>query len=219
MCKGRTDLLKEVALEAGKTLAAYFGRDFEVHKKGELDLVTAADKETERQIVDAIAARFPQDEIMAEESGQKKGSSSFRWIIDPLDGTTNFAHRFPHFSVSIALAEGDRVIAGAVHDPMKGEFFEAGLGMGATLNGQPLQVSRQSQLNECLAVTGFSYNRRQRMPQLLGRVEKILNHCQGLRRLGSAALDLAYVACGRFDLFVEDGLNAWDIAAGPIVGF
>ncbi|MDJ0835958.1 MAG: inositol monophosphatase family protein [Acidobacteriota bacterium] len=213
----RRELLATVSLEAGTVLAEHFGKGVHIDKKGELDLVTVADKEAERLIVDAVTTYFPSDAVIAEEGGRREGNSGWQWIIDPLDGTTNFAHNFPHFSVSMALARDGEVVAGVVYDPIKEEFFTAHKGEGATLNRQPLSVGNCSRIGDALAVTGFSYDRRKRMGQMLDRVEHILSNCQGLRRLGSAALDLAYVAAGRFDLFYEDGLNSWDIAAGSLL--
>jgi len=213
----RIELLARVSKEAGALLADYFGKGVAVRKKGRLDLVTEADEAAEHLIVSAIRQAFPSDEILAEEGGRHAGTSGWRWIIDPLDGTTNFAHDFPQFCVSAALAEGERVVAGIVFDPVKDELFSARLGKGAWLNDAPIGIGGREELGEALGVTGFSYDRRQRMPDLLGRVSRILMNCQGLRRLGSAALDLAYVACGRFDVFIEDGLNPWDIAAGTLL--
>ena len=217
MSDARAQLMRSAGLEAGALLKEYFYSSVEIRKKGELDLVTMADEKAERLIVDAVVQAFPDDAIIAEEGSSKDGSSGYSWIIDPLDGTTNFAHRFPHFSVSIAVAKAGRVIHGLVYDPMKNERFEAHAGEGTTLNDQPISVGTREVLGEALAVTGFSYDRRERMDFLLERVRLLLNNCQGLRRLGSAALDLAYVASGRFDVFIEDGLNAWDMAAGQLL--
>lgn len=216
--EARRALLTEVSKEAGACLRRYFDTDVAVYKKqGELDLVTEADQNTERLIVDAITKTFPQDAIIAEEGGSKEGSGGFQWIIDPLDGTTNFAHTLPQFCVSIALAHQGEIVSGVVYDPIKEEYFEAHKGQGATLNGKPISVANRQELGEALGVTGFSYDRRTRMDELLDRARRILMHCQGFRRLGSAALDLAYIACGRYDVFLEDGLNAWDIAAGQLL--
>jgi len=213
----RVDLLLEISERAGTCLATYFGREIEVRKKSRLDLVTEADEAAESLIVAAIQEAFPTDEILAEEGGRHAGTSGWQWIVDPLDGTTNFAHGFPQFCVSAALARDGVLEAGVIYDPIKRECFVGRKGQGATLNGEPIAVADKRELVEALAVTGFSYDRRERMDDLLDRVRRILNHCQGLRRLGSAALDMAYVACGRFDLFLEDGLNAWDVAAGTLI--
>ena len=196
----------------------HHGKNLNVQtKSGELDLVTEADKAAESCVVEALEQYFPSDGILAEEGSRREGSSGFRWIIDPLDGTTNFAHAMPHFAVSIGLTYENEVVAGVVFDPFKNEFFEAYLGRGAKLNGKPIRVSKQARLVQALCATGFSYDRRERMDDLLNRVRAILTHCQGMRRLGSAALDMAYVAAGRFDIFVEDGLNAWDVAGGHLL--
>ena len=213
----RNKLLETASRAAGDCLADYFGKDLTVRKKGRLDLVTEADEAAERLFVEAVTASFPDDAILAEESGRREGSSLWQWIVDPLDGTTNFAHGFPQFCVSAALAYAGELRAGIIYDPIKRELFRACLGEGATLNGEPIQVAARDDLEEALAVTGFSYDRRTRMAALLDRVARLLANCQGMRRLGSAALDLAYVACGRFDLFLEDGLNPWDIAAGTLI--
>lgn len=214
----RVALLAQISHEAGQILKAYFGRKVHMRtKSGTLDLVTTADEAAERAIVTAIRNQFPEDHILAEESGEHKGHSDYQWIIDPLDGTTNFAHGFPQFAVSIALAKGEELLAGVVYDPIKEEFFRAERGRGAFLNDAPIHVSECERLDDALTVTGFSYDRRERIEVLLERTRRILLHCRGMRRLGSAALDLAYLACGRSDVFLEDGLQAWDLAAGALL--
>ena len=217
MPPSRGTVLQKVAREAGACLRHFFRKDLHIRKKSELDLVTLADETAEKLVLNGIREFYPEDAVIAEESGNHKGSSHFQWIIDPLDGTTNFAHGFPHFAVSIALLEEGRVIEGVVYDPVKEEYFHGRLGHGASLNGAPIRVGGCQTLADALAVTGFSYDRRQRLPELLDRVRRMLSHCRGFRRLGSAALDLAYVACGRFDLYLEDGLHPWDIAAGRLL--
>lgn len=213
----RRQVLKEIAQEAGLRLREFYRSGVDVRKKSELDLITIADETIERQLVTAIRQHFPDDEIQAEEGGSATGGSGYKWIIDPVDGTTNFAHGFPQFAISIALAKDGQVISGMVVDPAKDEVFAAHLGEGATLNGKPIRVADHHLLSDCLVVTGFPYDRRQRIDILLERVRRILMKCQGMRRLGSASLDLCYVACGRFDIYLEDGLNAWDIAAGQLI--
>lgn len=213
----RQAVLRVAAQTAGAILQSYFGKGLEVHHKGDIDLVTQADREAEQAILGLISQKFPADAIIAEESGRQSGSSAWQWIIDPLDGTTNFASGFPHFGVSIALSKAGQTLAGIVFDPIKEDWFEATYGLGASLNHQPIQVSEETRIGHALTATGFPYDRRQRLPVLLERVGNILNHTRGLRRLGSAALDLAYVACGRLDAFVEDGLNPWDVAAGILL--
>lgn len=217
MSSPRIWLLRDLAKESGAMLRDFFGRPLAIREKGVNDLVTAADETVERLLVTRIGEAFPDDGILAEEGSQKAGSSGYQWIVDPVDGTTNFAHNLPQFSVSIALAHASKVIAGVVYDPVKGEFFEAEQGKGAKLNDVPIHVAQRTQLANALVVTGFSYDRRQRIEALLERVRRILMNAQGLRRLGSAALDLCYVAAGRFDVFIEDGLSPWDMAAGQLI--
>ena len=221
MTAERIDLLQELSRRAGAHLKQSFGLSPEAlgieRKQTVLDLVTVADRSAEAIFLEAITARFPDDAIIAEESGSRDGDSGYQWIIDPLDGTTNFSHGFPHFCVSAGLAFEGSLIAGVVYDPIKNEFFEAQRGQGARCNGEPITVGNREELNEALIVTGFPYDRRERVDVLLERVRRILLNGQGLRRLGSAALDLAYVACGRFDVFIEDGLQPWDMAAGMLL--
>lgn len=217
MSMERKHCLLETARKAGACLKEHFNKGIAIRKKGALDLVTAADEAAEALVIEAISSAFPDDAIVAEESGSRDGTSGYQWIIDPLDGTTNFAHNFPQFAVSIAVAHEGAVILGVVFDPVKDEFFFAEKGRGAYLNDIKIGVNTREEIGDALGVTGFSYDRRQRMDELLGRARSILENCQGLRRLGSAALDLCYVACGRFDVFIEDGLNAWDIAAGQLL--
>jgi len=213
----RRDVLRQAAKAAGDCLRGYYGKSFQVSHKGEINLVTQADRAAEEVVLKAIATAFPHDHVVAEESGRRPGTNAWQWIIDPLDGTTNFASGLPHFAVSIGLVRDGEVLSGVVYDPIKDDWFEATRGEGAFLNGQPIKVSDQSVLGQALTATGFPYDRRERMPELLKRVEKILMKTRGLRRLGAAALDLAYVACGRLDIFLEDGLNSWDIAAGLLL--
>jgi myo-inositol-1(or 4)-monophosphatase len=154
---------------------------------------------------------------MAEESGVKPGNSDATWIIDPLDGTTNFAHQLPTFAVSIAFAERRKILAGVVLNPMTGELFTAAVGEPARLNDRPIRVSSVSAMRDSLLVTGFPYNIREILPSVMERFSKCLGRAQGIRRLGSAALDLCYVACGRFEGFWEENLKPWDTAAGALI--
>lgn len=213
----RLDALRDVAQAACKCLTAYFGKELEITHKGAIDLVTQADKDTELIVVETLKKQFPDDGILAEEGSGCIGKNQWQWIVDPLDGTTNFASGLPHFGVSIALAHSEQLQAGIVWDPIKNECFEAVRHQGATLNGAPIQVKKERLLANALTATGFPYNRRERLPELLARTGRILEQTRGLRRLGSAALDLAYVAAGRFDVFLEDGLNPWDMAAGILL--
>ena len=213
----RREVLRQVAKAAGDCLRQHYGNTVQIRHKGDINLVTQADNAAEAVVIEAIAKAFPSDTIVAEESGRCQGSNEWHWVIDPLDGTTNFASSLPHFAVSIGLVHKGEILAGVVFDPIKNDWFEGCKGEGAFLNGKPIGVSQKKDLGQALTATGFPYDRRQRMPALLQRAENILMCTRGLRRLGAAALDLAYVACGRLDIFLEDGLNSWDIAAGLIL--
>ncbi len=196
---------------------SFYNKPLQVEHKSSLDLVTDADLAAEKLIKSRIKKSFPQDAILAEESGSDSGNSVYRWIIDPLDGTTNFSHRIPHFAVSIALEKNGELFAGAIFDPAKKELFQCRKGQGAFLNQKPIRVSSMVDPEQALSVSGFPYNRRQHLPELLSRVEKALDHFQGFRRLGAASLDLAYIAAGRLDVFWETGLKPWDLAAGVLL--
>jgi myo-inositol-1(or 4)-monophosphatase len=205
------------AARAGVLLRARYGERQDVSFKSDVDLVTAADRDAERLIVDAIAAAFPDHGIVAEESAARPGRDGHRWYIDPLDGTTNFAHAYPHFAVSIALAHGEDLLFGLVHDPMRCETFAAVRGGGARLNGVPIAVSDTSRLERALLGTGFPYDRRQHTAFYLAFLAEGMRRAQGVRRAGSAALDLCYVASGRLDAFWEWKLRPWDTAAGRLI--
>lgn len=205
------------AYKAGAVLREFQGNLTDIRKKGDIDLVTEADTASEALIIDTIQADFPDHAILAEESGETPKNSPFQWIIDPLDGTTNYAHGLPLFSVSIALAEDGNMQMGLVLNPATGELFCAAKGRGATLNGEPIQVSHTQTLQESLLVTGFPYNLKKIMAPLMSRFSRCLAGCQGVRRLGSAAIDLCFLSCGRFDGFWEQNLNPWDTAAGLLI--
>jgi myo-inositol-1(or 4)-monophosphatase len=205
------------AARAGALLRARYRERQDISFKSAVDLVTAVDREAERIIVDAIQAAFPDHGIVAEESPARSGRDGHRWYVDPIDGTTNFAHGYPHFAVSIALEEGDDLVLALVHDPMREETFTALRGRGARLNGAPIVVSEVSLLERSLVATGFPYDHRLRVDFHLAFWREALRRVQGIRRAGSAALDLCYVACGRFDGFWEMGLHPWDTAAGRLV--
>ncbi|MGI8908661.1 MAG: inositol monophosphatase family protein [Candidatus Sumerlaeaceae bacterium] len=208
--------LQEALQVAGNVLMRHYGRLEAIGRKGEIDLVTIADRESEAAIKELICARFPSHAIIAEESGEVSGDE-FTWIIDPLDGTTNFAHSFPLFSISIAvLCRHEAAVAG-VYNPFYRELYMAQRGSGATLNGEPIQVSKVASLRDSLMVTGFPYDRRERMDHYLAGMRQFLDRSQGVLRLGSAALDLCAVACGRLEGFWEEKLNAWDTAAGWLI--
>jgi myo-inositol-1(or 4)-monophosphatase len=206
------------AYAGAKILNHYFGNLTSVQKKGPSDLVTEADIESEKQIVDVLNYRFPDHQVMAEESGLSRAKESgCLWIIDPLDGTTNFAHNLPIFSISIGFALNGEVVMGVVLNPVSGELFCAVKGKGATLNGHKIHVTHEGNISECLLVTGFPYDKEKEIKPLMARFENCVRAARGIRRLGSAALDLCFVACGRFDGFWEENLKPWDTAAGLII--
>ncbi len=205
------------AYKAGKIIGGYFGRFFQIRKKGAIDLVTQADLASEKLIINTIRSKFPDHMILAEESGFTKGTSKYKWIIDPLDGTTNFAHGLGIVSISIAFMAHDAIQVGIVLNPFTGELFTATKGMGANLNGSPIHVSTNSRISDSLLVTGFPYNFRDNQKKIFRRFISCLKASQGVRRLGSAALDLCFVACGRFDGFWEENLKPWDTAAGVLI--
>jgi myo-inositol-1(or 4)-monophosphatase len=209
----------ELARAAGQVLKHYSDREKFVELKGRANLVTAADKESEALVIDAIRRRYPDHSILAEESGAFSGSDSSegKWVIDPLDGTTNFAHQFPFYCVSIAFEQRESVRCGAVYDPVRDEMFSALAGGGSFLNGQRLRVSEVSQLRDALLLTGFPYNMREHMDLIVGQFRSFLNESQSVRRGGSAALDLCYLAMGRCDGFWELNLHPWDTAAARII--
>lgn len=212
--------LKNVGIAAacngGKILKDHYGRLRSIRKKGTIDLVTDADVQSEATIIETIAKAFPNHAILAEESGDHKGRGG-RWIIDPLDGTTNFAHGLPQFCVSIAFASDDEILIGIVLAPLLDELFVGIKGQGAQLNGTPISVSSTQTLVDSLLVTGFPYDHQTIFDELMRRFSNCMKATQGIRRLGSAALDLCYVANGRFDGFWEQHLKPWDTAAGYLV--
>jgi myo-inositol-1(or 4)-monophosphatase len=182
-----------------------------------IDLVTDADTAAERLIVEAIRRDFPGHGILAEESGRAEGDGRHRWIIDPLDGTTNYAHRMPHFSVSIAVEDELGACAGVVYDPGRDELFAAGRGLGATLDGEPLHVTAEASLGGSLLATGFPYDVWDHPELPVRMLEAFLRRSQGIRRAGSAALDMCYVAAGRYDGYFEGQVKPWDVAAGALI--
>ena len=209
----------QVARDAGNLLVQRLGAA-QISNKGDIDLVTEADIAAEELIIDRIRSHYPLHGILAEESGeavqQGTSRSEWKWIIDPLDGTTNYAHGYPCFCVSIAVEHAGTLEIGVVYDPMRDEMFAAERGQGATLNERRIRVSSVEGLNSAMMCTGFPYDVRTR-PDFARDFTNFTLHAQAVRRDGSAALDLAYIACGRFDGFWEDGLNPWDIAAGAIL--
>ncbi len=201
---------------AGEVLRDGFGQRHEVKYKGEVDLVTEADEKAEQTIKEILGEAFPNYGVLAEESGELEGHGDTRWIVDPLDGTTNYAHNLPIFAVSIALEKAGQVVLGVVHSPMSEETYAAERGGGATLNSQPIRVSDTDELIQALLATGLPYDRDE-MPAVLDLFGRFAMLTQDIRRLGSAALDMCYVAAGRLDGLYARGIKAWDIAAGNVI--
>ncbi|HEX9091680.1 MAG TPA: inositol monophosphatase family protein [Anaerolineales bacterium] len=206
-----------LARQAGDILRSCFGQLLHVDQKGVIDLVSEADRQSEQFLLSYIRQHYPSDQIVAEESGKLAGTADHIWYVDPLDGTINYVHGLPIYSVSIAYAEAGKLILGVVYDPMRDECFSAEHGAGAWLNGTLIHPSKASDLDHALLVTGFPYDIRTNPDNNLDHYAHFALHSQGVRRLGSAALDLSYVACGRFDGFWELRLNPWDVAAGGLI--
>lgn len=209
----------EAAVEAGRFLKMSVGKFKHIERKlgQETNLVTEIDKKSEEIIIAKIKQRYPHHDFLAEESGSHQKESEYRWIIDPLDGTTNFTHGFQFFSVSIALEVKGEVVVGVVYDPTMDELFTAEKGNGAYCNNKPIGVSDRSTLIESMLVTGFPYNIKENPDNAIQHFVNFVTEAQAIRRLGSAALDLCYVAAGRLDGFWEVSLNPWDMAAGVLV--
>jgi myo-inositol-1(or 4)-monophosphatase len=208
--------MQTIAREAGALLMDNFRRRIGFELKGAADLVTAADRGSEALIARRIHENWPDHDLLAEEGTRRDTGSAYRWHVDPLDGTTNFAHGYPVFCVSLGLAHRDELIAGVLYDPSRDELFAAEKGSGATLNGNRMQVSKAKKLGEALLATGFPSKKRNKNPNIYFYHQLTLRS-HGCRRAGSAALDLAYVACGRYDAFWEFNLNPWDTAAGVLL--
>lgn len=210
----------QTARDAGQILLEKFGRNIKVSKKGDINLVTEADLASERLIVERVRSYYPRHSILAEESGEslaaQEGENAWKWIIDPLDGTTNYAHGYPCFCVTLALEHNGEIVIGVTYDPTRDELFAAEKGQGASLNGRKIRVSEAENLGDALIVTGFPYDFAQR-DGFAKHLTDFLLKSRGVRRDGSAAIDMAYVACGRFDGFWEEGLNPWDVAAGLLL--
>ena len=204
------------ARRAGEVLRAGFGTEHAITYEGEVDLVTEMDTEAERVIREELLGTFPTHGMLAEEGGELGGEEDARWIVDPLDGTTNYAHGLSIFCVSIALERAGEVVLGVVHDPMGEETFVAERGRGATLNGEPIRVSSTDEPIRALIATGFPYDRAE-LPEALELFGRLAASTRGMRRLGSAALDLCYVAAGRLDGYYERGIWPWDLAAGSVI--
>lgn len=224
--------MAEIAREAGELLRTFFRggcfisestgnvtaeqRPITIEYKGDVDLVTEADRQSERLIVERIRGRWPDHDILGEEGTRTATGSDFQWYVDPLDGTTNFAHGYPVFAVSLGLARKGELIAGAVYDPTRDEMFVAEKGSGAWLNQRRISVSAVKDLAESLLATGFPSHKRHKNPNI-HFYQRLTLRSHGVRRAGSAALDLANVACGRYDGFWEFNLNPWDTAAGVVL--
>jgi myo-inositol-1(or 4)-monophosphatase len=213
--KIKSTLLKALQ-ESGEVLKTSLGERLIIAKKSELSLVTPVDKESEKLIMDLIRREFPDHAILSEEA-LGSGQSPSRWIVDPLDGTTNFVHTYPQACVSIAYEENGIVELGGVFDPFRNELFFAERGQGATLNGAPIVVSKNPSLSESLLATGFPYDRREKADEYLAIMKAFMMKVQGIRRCGAAALDFCYVACGRFDGYWELKLHPWDKAAAGLI--
>ena len=207
----------EAARKSAKILRSRFGNISRIRQKENTEIVTEADTESEEVIISTIHTEFPDHAVLGEECGLIKGASEYKWIVDPMDGTLNFAHQIPIFSISIALAVRDTIVLGIILDPVKDELYSAVSGQGAQLNGEPIRVSSTRTIAESLLVTGFPYNVREIFESVMVRYASCLKTSQAIRRLGSAALDLCYVACGRFEGFWEQNLKPWDSAAGALM--
>jgi len=208
--------MSAIAREAGALLTQHFHQHLKIEYKGDADLVTAADRASEVLIRERIRERWPTHDILGEEQGLSDQGSEYRWYVDPLDGTTNFAHGYPVFCVSMGLEHKGIRIAAVVYDPTRDELFSAEQGRGARLNGETIHVSKTAKLKECLLATGFPSHKRHKNPNIYF-YHQITLHSHGVRRAGSAALDLCNVAAGRFDGFWEFNLNPWDTAAGVLL--
>ncbi|UCE43153.1 MAG: inositol monophosphatase [Candidatus Aminicenantes bacterium] len=207
----------EAAREAGHMLRENLDASREIIYKGEVDLVTNFDNRSQQMIYDRLANNFPDHDFVAEEGLNHEKGSAYRWIFDPLDGTTNYAHRFPFFSVSIALEFNGQIICGTVYDPIRDETFSGTRGNGAFLNGKRIKVSALDDLDKSLLATGFPYDLRESEENNIAHFNHFVTRAQAIRRCGSAALDLCYVACGRFDGFWELKLKPWDVAAASLI--
>ncbi len=210
------DFALHVARKAGDFISGHLGTDLDVLHKGRIDLVTNVDRESQRIITDAIKDKFPEHSIVSEESFVRRREGEFTWYIDPLDGTTNFVHALPEFCVSIALYLRDEPRLGVCYKPVTGNAFYAERGKGAFMDDTRIHVSETAKLVDALVATGFPYDT-SKLGHILKRFSRVISRVQGVRRLGSAALDLCYVACGIFDGFWEQGLRPWDMASGALI--
>jgi myo-inositol-1(or 4)-monophosphatase len=215
------ELFKQTAIDAAtegaRILQSHFGNISRIRKKAADEIVTEADTESEKKIISIIQDRFPDHAVLSEECGLIPGTSEFKWIIDPLDGTVNFSRRIPFFAISIALTAGDETLLGIILNPEHDELFSAVRGQGAQINGKTIQVSSTPRISDSLLVTGFPYDVSELFEPLILRYGNCMKAARGIRRLGAAALDLCYVACGRFDGYWEQNLKSWDAAAGALM--
>lgn len=213
----RTEVAVRAAKKSGRIVMDGFRRPGEAVEKGRRELVTSSDRASESAIIETIRDAFPDDAVIAEESAPGAREAGFVWIIDPLDGTNNFAHGYPFFSVAIAVEESGRLQSGVVYDPLRDECFVAERGAGASLNGEAIGVSSAEHLSSSLVATGFPYDRDDETDNNLANLNRFILSVRGIRRGGSAELDLVYVASGRLDGFWELGLKAWDVSAGGLI--
>jgi myo-inositol-1(or 4)-monophosphatase len=208
---------EEASRMAGEMLCRHIDSSREIVYKGAVNLVTDFDRRSQKVIFSHLSSRFPDHDFLAEEDLCEQRGSEFRWIIDPIDGTTNYAHNFPIFCVSIALEWKSNVVCGVIYDPMRGEMFSAISGKGSVMDGQRIQISTTGDLDKSLLATGFPYDIRESEVNNIDHFVNFATRAQAIRRCGSAALDLCYVACGRFDGFWELKLSPWDVAAGVLI--
>lgn len=210
-----------VERRAGEVVLSYFEKDFRIERKnaaqGRIDIVTQVDRESEQIILDAIRKEYPDHDVVSEERPPELTGSRWRWFVDPLDGTVNFAHGYPIFSISIALTDHDTLLAAMIYDPLRDECFSATRDRGAFLNSRPIRVSGTTRLDESVVATGFPYDRASSPENNVAEFSRVVTRVQGIRRGGSAAIDLAYVSCGRLDGFWELKLKPWDQAAGMLL--
>ncbi|MCU0429142.1 MAG: inositol monophosphatase [Cytophagaceae bacterium] len=216
LCNQACALVKEVGAFIRQEASVFDWNHIE-YKSSDHDLVSFVDKESEKRLVKGLESLFPQAGFMGEEGANSAGENGYQWVIDPLDGTTNFMHGMPTYSISVALLQHEQVLIGIVYEINRAELFYAWKNGGAYCNGKRLQVSRATALKDSLFVTGFPYSMRGKANQYFEILKEIVNHSHGLRRLGSAAVDLAYVAAGRFEAYFEYNLNRWDVAGGILL--
>jgi myo-inositol-1(or 4)-monophosphatase len=211
------EYIQQIASQAGEILQSFVGEKFTMQHKSRTDLVTEADHAAERYLIDAIRQGFPDHAINAEEAGVLAGTPDHQWFIDPLDGTLNFAHGIPVYTVSVGYAIQGEMTLGVVYDPTRNEMFAAEQGKGATLNGNPIQVSEHTVLVDCMLATGFPPDMFDVLSDNMAYFSAFRRHSQSIRRMGSAALDIVYVACGRFDGYWKTDVFPWDVAAGGLI--